>query len=294
MVNPLNQLQDSQLPSHESLIEVRNLVFYRGDRPIYDGVNMQFKRGQITGIMGPSGTGKTTLLRLIGGQLVPDSGEVLFEGQNIASLGRQQLFKVRARMGMLFQSGALFTDMTVFENVAFPLRAHTRLPEHLIAELVGLKLEAVGLRGTEQLMPSALSGGMNRRVALARAIALDPELIMYDEPFAGQDPIVMGVLTRLIRTLREALGLTTIIVSHDVDETLSISDYVYVVAEGKIMGEGTPEQLRASSSAFVQQFLNGYAEGPVAFQYSQTPYLAQADLLKGEVQQGETTQGESV
>lgn len=282
MVNPRHQTQDVQTPTDDSLIEVRDLVFYRGDRPIYNGVNMQFKRGQITGIMGPSGTGKTTLLRLIGGQLVPDRGQVLFEGQNIASLGRQQLFKVRARMGMLFQSGALFTDMTVFENVAFPLRAHTRLPEHLIAELVGLKLEAVGLRGTEQLMPSELSGGMNRRVALARAIALDPELIMYDEPFAGQDPIVMGVLTRLIRTLREALGLTTIIVSHDVNETLSISDYVYVVAEGKVMGEGTPEALKASSSAFVQQFLNGYAEGPVEFQYSQTPYLAQAELLKGE------------
>lgn len=282
MVDTRNRTQDSQNLTDDSLIEVRDLVFYRGERPIYDGVNMQFKRGQITGIMGPSGTGKTTLLRLIGGQLLPDSGQVLFEGQNIASLGRQQLFKVRARMGMLFQSGALFTDMTVFENVAFPLRAHTRLPEHLIAELVGLKLEAVGLRGTEQLMPSALSGGMNRRVALARAIALDPDLIMYDEPFAGQDPIVMGVLTRLIRTLREALGLTTIIVSHDVDETLSISDYVYVVAEGKVMGEGTPEQLKASSSAFVQQFLNGYAEGPVEFQYSQTPYLARPQQLKGE------------
>ncbi|ONG41244.1 phospholipid ABC transporter ATP-binding protein MlaF [Alkanindiges hydrocarboniclasticus] len=282
MVDTWNRTQDSQNLTDDSLIEVRDLVFYRGERPIYDGVNMQFKRGQITGIMGPSGTGKTTLLRLIGGQLLPDSGQVLFEGQNIASLGRQQLFKVRARMGMLFQSGALFTDMTVFENVAFPLRAHTRLPEHLIAELVGLKLEAVGLRGTEQLMPSALSGGMNRRVALARAIALDPDLIMYDEPFAGQDPIVMGVLTRLIRTLREALGLTTIIVSHDVDETLSISDYVYVVAEGQVMGEGTPEQLKASSSAFVQQFLNGYAEGPVEFQYSQTPYLAKPQQLKGE------------
>lgn len=290
MVNPQDRTQDSQSLKHDLLIEVKDLVFYRGERSIYQGVNMQFKRGQITGIMGPSGTGKTTLLRLIGGQLAPDSGQVLFEGQNIASLGRQQLFKVRARMGMLFQSGALFTDMTVFENVAFPLRAHTRLPEHLITELVGLKLEAVGLRGTEQLMPSALSGGMNRRVALARAIALDPDLIMYDEPFAGQDPIVKGVLTRLIRTLREALGLTTIIVSHDVDETLSISDYVYVVAEGKIMGEGTPEQLKASSSAFVQQFLNGDAEGPVEFQYSQTPYLQKPEQNR----QAGAIQGESV
>ncbi len=256
------------------LIEVQNLSFSRGDRKIYDGVDMQFQRGKITGIMGPSGTGKTTLLRLIGGQLLPDAGNVLLDGKNIASMSRPELFAARARMGMLFQSGALFTDMTVYENVAFPIRAHTKLPEHLVRELVALKLEAVGLRGTEQLMPSELSGGMNRRVALARAIALDPDLIMYDEPFAGQDPIVMGVLTRLIRSLREALGLTTIIVSHDVDETLSIADYVYVVAEGKVMGEGTPEQLKASSSPFVQQFLNGSVEGPVEFQYSQQPYLS--------------------
>lgn len=268
-----NHTQNSQILVSDALIEVNDLVFFRGDRAIYNGVNMRFARGQITGIMGPSGTGKTTLLRIIGGQLQPSSGEVLFEQNNIANLNRTDLFKLRARMGVLFQSGALFTDMSVYENVAFPLRAHTHLPEHLIEELVGLKLEAVGLRGTEQLMPSELSGGMNRRVALARAIALDPDLIMYDEPFAGQDPIVKGVLVRLIRTLREALGLTTIIVSHDVDETLSISDYVYVVAEGKVMGEGTPQQLRDSPSPFVQQFLNGYAEGPVEFQYSQTPYL---------------------
>ena len=273
MVDTQSRTQDSHTANSDSLIEVRDLVFFRGDRPIYDGVNLQFQRGKITGIMGPSGTGKTTLLHLIGGQLTPNQGQVLFENKNIAHLSRQDLFKLRARMGVLFQSGALFTDMTVYENVAFPLRAHTRLPEHLVAELVGLKLEAVGLRGTEQLMPAELSGGMNRRVALARAIALDPDLIMYDEPFAGQDPIVKGVLTRLIRTLREALGLTTIIVSHDVKETLSISDYVYVVAEGKVKGEGTPQQLRDSPSAFVQQFLNGYAEGPVEFQYSQTPYL---------------------
>lgn len=271
----MSETQDSQKNSLNSpLIDIQNLVFYRGERVIYDGVNLQFQKGKITGIMGPSGTGKTTLLRLIGGQLTPDEGKVLLDGKNIADMSRHELFAARARMGMLFQSGALFTDMTVYENVAFPIRAHTNLPENLIQELVALKLEAVGLRGTEQLMPSELSGGMNRRVALARAVALDPELIMYDEPFAGQDPIVMGVLTRLIRTLSEALGLTTIIVSHDVDETLSIADYAYVIAEGKIMGEGTPEQLRASDSAFVQQFLNGHAEGPVAFQYSQTSYLS--------------------
>lgn len=259
----------------DALIEVKGLSFKRGNRVIYDNINLNIKKGQITAIMGPSGTGKTTLLRLIGGQLVPDAGSVLLDGQDIAQMSRHSLFKARARMGMLFQSGALFTDMSVYENVAFPLRAHTQLSENLIAELVALKLESVGLRGAEKMMPSELSGGMNRRVALARAIALDPDLIMYDEPFAGQDPIVMGVLTRLIRSLREALNLTTIIVSHDVAETLSIADYIYIVAEGKVQGEGTPEQLKQHESAFVQQFLNGYAEGPVDFQFSHEPYLNQ-------------------
>ncbi len=263
----------SSMNNSPHLIETRDLSFSWGSRVIYDQLNLVIRRGQVTGIMGPSGTGKTTLLKLIGGQLTPKSGQLLLNNINVASMNRKELFAARARMGMLFQSGALFTDMTVFENVAFPLRAHTDLDENLIRELVGLKLEAVGLRGTEDLMPAELSGGMNRRVALARAIALDPELIMYDEPFAGQDPIVMGVLVRLIRSLRDALGLTTIIVSHDVTETLSISDYVYVVADGKVMGEGTPEQLRASSSEYVQQFLQGQADGPVKFQYSQTPYL---------------------
>ncbi|WP_298144922.1 ABC transporter ATP-binding protein [uncultured Acinetobacter sp.] len=257
----------------QAFIEVNNLSFRRGDRIIYDNVSLNIRRGQITAIMGPSGTGKTTLLRLIGGQLVPDQGQVLLDGQDINKLSRQQLFQVRSRMGMLFQSGALFTDMSVYENVAFPIRAHTQLPEHLIAELVALKLESVGLRGTEQFMPAELSGGMNRRVALARAIALDPELIMYDEPFAGQDPIVMGVLTRLIRSLRDALDLTTIIVSHDVAETLLIADYIYVIAEGKVQGEGTPDQLKRHPSAFVQQFLNGSVEGPVDYQFSHQPYL---------------------
>lgn len=258
----------------EVLVDVKNLSFKRGERIIYENVSLKIRRGQITAIMGPSGTGKTTLLRLLGGQLTPGQGEVLFDGADIAAMSRTELFQARARMGMLFQSGALFTDMSVYENVAFPLRAHTQLPEHLIAELVGLKLEAVGLRGTEQLMPSALSGGMNRRVALARAIILDPELIMYDEPFAGQDPIVKGVLTRLIRSLREALDLTSIIVSHDVAETLSIADYIYVVAEGIIQGEGTPEQLTNHPSAFVQQFLSGSNEGPVDYQFSHQPYLS--------------------
>ncbi len=261
-------------PDAQALIDVKNLSFKRGERVIYDNVNLKIRRGQITAIMGPSGTGKTTLLRLIGGQLTPDQGGILLDGQNIATMSRSELFAARARMGMLFQSGALFTDMSVYENVAFPIRAHTKLPENLIAEIVALKLESVGLRGAEKLMPAELSGGMNRRVALARAIALDPDLIMYDEPFAGQDPIVMGVLTRLIRSLREALDLTTIIVSHDVDETLSIADYIYVVAEGKVQGEGTPAQLREHASPFVRQFLTGSVEGPVDYQFSHQAYLS--------------------
>ncbi len=266
-------MNNQTLHDAQALIEVKNLSFNRGERVIYDNVNLKIRRGQITAIMGPSGTGKTTLLRLIGGQLSPDQGQVLLDGKNIADMSRPELFASRARMGMLFQSGALFTDMSVYENVAFPIRAHTKLSEHLIQELVALKLESVGLRGAEQMMPSELSGGMNRRVALARAIALDPDLIMYDEPFAGQDPIVMGVLTRLIRSLREALDLTTIIVSHDVTETLSIADYIYVVAEGKVQGEGSPEQLRQHASPFVKQFLTGSVEGPVDYQFSHQSYL---------------------
>lgn len=266
-------MNNQTLHDAQALIEVKNLSFNRGERVIYDNVNLKIRRGQITAIMGPSGTGKTTLLRLIGGQLSPDQGQVLLDGKNIADMSRPELFASRARMGMLFQSGALFTDMSVYENVAFPIRAHTKLSEHLIQELVALKLESVGLRGAEQMMPSELSGGMNRRVALARAIALDPDLIMYDEPFAGQDPIVMGVLTRLIRSLREALDLTTIIVSHDVTETLSIADYIYVVAEGKVQGEGSPEQLRQHASTFVKQFLTGSVEGPVDYQFSHQSYL---------------------
>ncbi|MFN3587301.1 MAG: ABC transporter ATP-binding protein [Moraxellaceae bacterium] len=258
-------------PATDNLVEIRNLVFHRGARAIFDGVSLDIARGKVTAIMGPSGCGKTTLLRFIGGQLRPDAGEVRVNGRNVPAMARDELFAARARMGMLFQSGALFTDLSVYENVAFPLRAHTRLPEALIGEIVRLKLEAVGLRGAEALMPAELSGGMNRRAALARAIALDPELIMYDEPFAGQDPIVMGVLVTLIRTLREALGLTTIIVSHDIHETLSIADYIYVLAGGKVIGQGTPDELRASDSDFVQQFLNGHPDGPVRFRYPAPP-----------------------
>jgi phospholipid/cholesterol/gamma-HCH transport system ATP-binding protein len=251
----------------EALVDIRNLRFLRGDRVIYDDMSMQFARGKVTAIMGPSGIGKTTLLRLIGGQLKPESGQILFKGQNIPTLNRRDLYQARQQMGMLFQSGALFSDMSVYDNVAFPIREHTKLPEALIRKMVMLKLEAVGLRGARDLFPAELSGGMARRAALARAIALDPELIMYDEPFAGQDPISMGVIVRLIRSLNDALGLTSIVVSHDVGEVMSIADYVYVVADKRVIGHGTPEQLRQHESPLVQQFLQGLADGPVPFHF---------------------------
>lgn len=259
------------------LVDIRGLSFARGNHQIFENVNLQIRKGQVTAIMGPSGCGKTTLLRFIGGQLKPDAGQVLVDGLDVPALSRQRLFELRARMGMLFQSGALFSDLSVYENVAFPLRAHTDLPEHLIRELVLLKLESVGLRGAAPLMPAELSGGMARRAALARAIALDPELIMYDEPFAGQDPIMMGVLVRLIRTLRESLDLTTVIVSHDVDETLSIADYIYLLGNRSVVAGGTPSELRASDNPMVQQFLNGEADGPVRFQY---PSASWQDTLR--------------
>ncbi|HEX5360198.1 MAG TPA: ATP-binding cassette domain-containing protein [Fluviicoccus sp.] len=258
--------------NESSLVEISGLSFARGRQIIYDNISLSVKRGKVTAIMGPSGCGKTTMLRFIGGQLRPDAGQVLLNGHNVPDMSRRELFRAREKIGMLFQSGALFTDLSVYENVAFPLRAHTHLPEYLIREIVLMKLEAVGLRGAIDLMPAELSGGMNRRAALARAIALDPELIMYDEPFAGQDPIVKGVLVKLIRTLREALGLTTIIVSHDVPETLDIADYVYIIANHEIVGEGTPEVLKGSESPFVQQFLNGSHDGPVRFHYPAKPY----------------------
>ena len=260
------------------LVSIRNLSFKRGDRAIFENISLDVARGKVTAIMGPSGCGKTTTLRFIGGQLLPDEGQVFVDGQNVPDMSRKELFMARAKMGMLFQSGALFSDLSVYENVAFPLRAHTHLPENLIREIVLMKLEAVGLRGAIDLMPNELSGGMQRRAALARAIALDPDLIMYDEPFAGQDPMVKGVLVTLIRTLREALGLTTIIVSHDVPETLHIADYIYIVANHQIVGQGTPAELRLSESPFVQQFLNGSHDGPVRFHYPARPYL---DEIRG-------------
>lgn len=260
------------------LVRVRGLHFSHGPRVIYDGIDVDIARGKITTIMGPSGTGKTTLLRIIGGQWRPSAGTAEFDGVNVHQLGTRELFDLRKRMGMLFQNGALLTDLSVFENVAFPIREHTQLPESMIRDLVLMKLEAVGLRGARDLYPSQLSGGMARRVALARAIALDPALVMFDEPFTGQDPISMGVLMRLIRSLNDALGLTSIVVSHDVDEVLSIADYAYVVAGGKVLAHGTAEQVRASQSEYAKQFLQGMPDGPVAFHYKARPY---ADDLAG-------------
>lgn len=253
--------------SADAYIEIRDLHFSRGPRKIFDGLSMTIPRGRITGIMGPSGTGKTTLLRIIGGQLKPDSGSVLVDGVDMARVSRDQLFELRKRMGMLFQSSALFTDLTVFENVAFPLREHTPLPEDSIRDLVLMKLNAVGLRGARALYPSQLSGGMARRVALARAIALDPELLMYDEPFTGQDPIAMGVLITLIKNLNLALGTTNIVVSHDIHETSSIADQLYVIADGRVIGAGSPAELEADDSPLIRQFMHGRPDGPVPFHF---------------------------
>ena len=278
----MNQ-SDSQPPPGvtrpKPLVAVEDLRFTRGNRLIFDGVDIDIQQGKITAIMGPSGAGKTTLLKLIAGQLKPDAGSVSVDGLDVHSLSRERLFALRRRMGMLFQSGALLTDLDVFENVAFPVREHTDLTEAMIRNLVFMKLEAVGLRGARDLFPRELSGGMARRVALARAIALDPMMVMYDEPFSGQDPISMGVLVQLIRRLNNALHLTGIIVSHDVPETASIADYIYVLSGGKVVGEGTPEDLGRSESKWVTQFMDGLADGPVPFHYPARDYLD--DLVSG-------------
>lgn len=249
------------------LVEIDNLSFGYGERLILSGLNMRFARGKVVAVMGGSGSGKTTILRLIGGQLRAQSGMLKVAGQEVAALNTRELYLLRRKMGVLFQQGALFTDLTAFENVAFPLREHTDLPEELLRDLVLMKLQAVGLRNAAQLKPAEVSGGMARRVAVARAIALDPELIMYDEPFAGLDPISMGVTANLIRTLNHALGSTSILVSHDVDMTFSIADYVYLLSHGKIVAHGTPPEMRASNDPFVTQFVRGEADGPVAFHY---------------------------
>lgn len=262
----------------ENLVKISGMTFqHENGRVVFRGIDMAIPRGKVTAIMGPSGTGKTTLLRLIGGQLAPTEGTITVDGRNIHALSRHELYETRKRMGMLFQTGGLFTHLTVFENVAFPLREHTTLSNDMIHTLVLMKLQMVGLRGAAHLMPSELSGGMARRVALARAIALDPALIMYDEPFTGQDPISMGVLVKLIRTMNEALGLTSIIVSHDVHEALSISDYVYIIADGRVIGQGTPQAILEQSSPQLQQFIQGLPDGPVPFDYPAVP-LRQAFL----------------
>ncbi|MCW5670001.1 MAG: ABC transporter ATP-binding protein [Hydrogenophaga sp.] len=253
--------------SSSSLVELRNLTFGYGERAILDNISLTVPRGKVTALMGASGGGKTTVLRLIGGQIRGQSGQTLFDGQDVTTMGPKALYEARRRMGMLFQFGALFTDMSVFDNVAFPLREHTRLPEALVRDIVLMKLNAVGLRGARDLMPSELSGGMARRVALARAIALDPELVMYDEPFAGLDPISLGTAARLIRQLNDAMGLTSIVVSHDLDETFHIADQVIVLANGKIAAQGTPEEVRHSQDPLVHQFVNALPDGPVRFHH---------------------------
>ena len=250
-----------------NLVDIRELHFGYNERPILSGLNMQFERGKVIAVMGGSGSGKTTVLRLIGGQIRAQSGSVQVDGEEVGTLGQDALYRLRRRMGMLFQHGALFTDLSVFDNVAFPLREHTQLPEPMIRDLVLMKLHAVGLSNAAALKPSEISGGMARRVALARAIALDPQLIMYDEPFAGLDPISMGVTANLIRKLNDALGSTSIIVSHDVSESFLIADYVYFLSQGRIVAHGTPKQMRESTDPYVKQFVHAEADGPVPFHY---------------------------
>lgn len=279
MMTPIEHNKQSQT---DNLVEIRGMSFYRSTRAIFNNIDITIPRGKVVGILGPSGTGKTTLLRLIGHQLQPDSGTIRVDGQNLAALSRDQLFIQRRKMGMLFQSGALFTDLSVFENVAFPLRIHTRLSEPMIRDIVLLKLQAVGLRGAAALMPSELSGGMSRRVALARAIALDPQMVMYDEPFVGQDPIAMGVLVSLIGKLNKALGITSIIVSHDVHETASVADLLYLLADGEVISTGTPTEMLNSSDPRVRQFMQGQPDGPVPFHYPADNYPDQ--LLNPEAQ----------
>jgi phospholipid/cholesterol/gamma-HCH transport system ATP-binding protein len=259
----------------DNLVEIHDVVYSVGGREIFSGLNLSIPRGRITAIMGPSGTGKTTLLRLMTGQIKPTSGVILFDGVEVSKLKRHELYDLRLRMGMLFQNGALLTDMSVFENVAFPLREHTDLPESLIRNIVLTKLQAVGLRGAAQLMPPELSGGMARRVALARSMATDPEMLIYDEPFAGLDPISMGMIVRLVRQMNYALGITSIVVSHDVEEMAILADTSYLIAGGKVVASGTFLELKDHASEIVNQFMNGLADGPVPFHYPAPDYYQQ-------------------
>jgi phospholipid/cholesterol/gamma-HCH transport system ATP-binding protein len=259
----------------EVVVEVRDVHYALGGRPIFSGLDLTVRRGRITAVMGPSGTGKTTLLKLITAQSAADRGQVRVFGQDIATLGGAAVYALRQRMGMLFQNGALLTDLDVFENVAFPVREHTDLPEPLIRRLVLTKLQAVGLRGAAELMPAELSGGMARRVALARAIVMDPEILIYDEPFVGLDPISLGVILRLIKHMNAALGITSVVVSHDVNELATIADDSYLLSSGRVAAAGAPAQLRDSNSAAVRQFMTGSAEGPVPFHYPAPDYATQ-------------------
>ena len=259
----------------ECLIEIRDLDYSRGARPIFKDLNVKIQKGAVTAIMGPSGTGKTTLLRLITRQLIPDRGTILVEGQDIAALNQKELYRMRRRFGMLFQNGALLTDFNVFENVAFPLREHTRLPNRLIRHIVLTKLHAVGLRGAADMMPAELSGGMARRVALARAMVMDPHILIYDEPFVGLDPISMGVIVRLVRKMNDALGISSILVSHDVQEIATVADQSYLISDGKVAASGSPEELSNTRSELVRQFMHGMADGPVPFHFAAPNYAEQ-------------------
>ncbi len=261
--------------SEQALVEIRDVNFSYDQRPVLNGINMSFGKGKVIAVMGGSGCGKTTLFRLIGGALRPTRGEVRIDGKVIHDLDDKGLYEMRRKMGVLFQFGALFTDMSVFDNVAFQMREHTDLPEEIIHDLVMMKLHAVGLRGTHQLMPAELSGGMARRVALARTIALDPMLILYDEPFAGLDPISLSVVGQLIRKLNDALGTTSVVVTHDVQESLKIVDYIYFITDGVIRAEGTPDEIRASDDPFVHQFVHGEMDGPLPFHYPAAATYAQ-------------------
>ncbi len=264
----------------ENLVEVESVSFSYGRRPVLKGISLAIPRGKLVAIMGGSGCGKTTLLRLIGGQLRPNAGRIRVAGDVVHELDTEGLYRLRRRMSMLFQFGALFTDLSVFENVAFPLREHTQLPESMIRDLVLMKLEAVGMRGSHRLMPAELSGGMARRVALARALVLDPLLVLYDEPFTGLDPIALAVIGKLIRELNDALGSTSIIVSHDVHECLLMVDYLYFISEGVIVGEGTPDDIRRSTDPFVHQFVHGEIDGPVPFHVAGRPYAVDVGLAR--------------
>lgn len=259
----------------ENLIEIHDLKYSRGPRAIFDGLNLTIKRGEITALMGPSGTGKTTLLRLITRQLIPEQGTIFIDGIDISTLNQAKLYELRQRFGMLFQNGALLTDLSVFENVAFPLREHTKLSNRLIRHIVLTKLHAVGLRGAADMMPAQLSGGMARRVALARAMVMDPEILIYDEPFVGLDPISLGVIVRLVRRLNDALGITSIIVSHDVEEIATVADRSFLLSDGKVAASGSPDELRTANSELVRQFMHGMADGPVAFHYEAPGYEEQ-------------------